>query len=695
MNGKTIEVHENGLNVVIYITESGDVRFLSMKPAGRDGTEPAAADTDTYRLVEVQETGMNHRIHHGSNHKGSEPGYLLKFCSCHDARNSFGRKIEISQQYNGLYVTSHLQFYEDIPVVRSWTTLENKTDEVHVIEYVSSFALTGLESGVSPERDLNTRIYIPHNTWFGEVQWKKYTLNELGYDVMNGGSVKSVGLSETGTWSCSDYLPMGSYENASGISYTWQIETSGSWNWQINDIGGHMYINISGPSELENGFVKRLKPGEIFESIQCAVACVAGNFEKTIQAMTEYRRKIRRPNRDNIRPLPIFNDYMNCLMGNPTTEKLLPLIDAAAAAGNKYFCIDCGWYDDGPWWDGVGLWQPAKKRFPGGIREPLEYIRKKGMIPGLWLELEVMGIKCPLAKSVDKDWFFQRNGKIIIDENRYQLDYRNPKVRDYATEVVRRLVENYGVGYIKMDYNIDPGTGTDLNADSAGEGLLGHKRAYLAWLDTILDEYPDLVLENCSSGGMRMEYSLLSRCSLQSVSDQEDYIKMAAIAANCMTAVTPEQAAVWSYPLRTGSQEAVVFNMINAMLVRLHLSGQLAELPPDCFALVKEGVEAFDRVSSDTCRGVPFWPIGLASVQDNFISTGVDCGHRLYLAVWCTKKQGGTVKLPVAQASGKQVSVCCLYPHRLETEYKWIDSRTELQVTLQPETARLFQIDLQ
>ena len=58
---------------------------------------------------------------------------------------------------------------------------------------------------------------------------------------------------------------------------------------------------------------------------------------------------------------------MNCLSGDPTTEKELPLIEAAAKAGCRYYCIDCGWYDDGPWWDGVGEWLPARGRFPQGL----------------------------------------------------------------------------------------------------------------------------------------------------------------------------------------------------------------------------------------------------------------------------------------------------------------------------------------
>ena len=53
----------------------------------------------------------------------------------------------------------------------------------------------------------------------------------------------------------------------------------------------------------------------------------------------------------------------------------------------------------------------------------------------------------------------------------------NPAVEAHATEVIDRLVTEYGVGYIKMDYNIEPGIGTELNTDSFGDGLLGHNQA--------------------------------------------------------------------------------------------------------------------------------------------------------------------------------------------------------------------------
>ena len=508
------------------------------------------------------------------------------------------------------------------------------------LEYVSSFCLTGLAKEGAPKWTEKSKLHIPHNTWHGEAQWRSYRLPDLGLTIVGDApwatfSMKRLSYSNTGSWSGSGQLPMGAFQNeATGTTLVWQIEHNGSWHWELSDIAAHLYLQLSGPTFNENHWWKSLVPGESFVSVPVAVSCVAGDFETAIGALTRYRRAIRRPNKDNETLPVIFNDYMNCLMGDPTTDKLRPLIEAAASVGAEYFCIDAGWYADGDWWTGVGEWLPSKQRFPGGIKEPLDLIRAKGMIPGLWLELEA-GVDCPLAKQVPDSWFFMHHGKRVIDHGRFQLDYRNPDVRAYADRVIDRLVSEYGVGYIKMDYNIDTGPGTDVAADSLGDGLLQHNRAYLAWLDSIFARYPDLVIENCGSGGMRMDYAMLSRHSIQSSSDQLDYRKTAVIAASCPTAVTPEQCAVWSYPLKEGDREEVIFNMVNAMLLRIHQSGHLAEISPERRKLVKEGLDCYKRIRQDLRTGLPFWPLGLPKFGDSWVSLGLQMRRRRNLIWQC------------------------------------------------------------
>ena len=402
---------------------------------------------------------------------------------------------------------------------------------------------------------------------------------------------------------------------------------------------------------------------------------------------------IRRVNEDNENLKIIFNDYMNCLFGDPTTAKEIPLIDKAAEAGCEYYCVDCGWYSDGFWWDGVGEWLPSKERFPGGFKEVMDYIRSKGMIPGVWLEIEVMGIKCPKADKVPDDWYFIRHGKKVYDRSRYQLDFRNPAVRAHATEVIDRLVTEYGVGYIKMDYNIEPGIGTELNADSFGDGLLGHNRAYLEWLDRIFEKYPGLIIENCSSGGLRMDYAMLSRYSIQSTSDQEDYVRYATIAANSPSAVTPEQSAIWSYPLTDGDNEEVIYNMVNAILLRIHQSGHLVNLSKQRMSYVKEALDYYKSIRKEIKNALPYWPLGISDYKDPWVSLGLRTEGVDYLAVWRRNSQSGVVSIPVKHLKDKKVEVKCGYPKKVPCSWHWNQEAGELTVEL-PEriSARVFEI---
>jgi len=108
-----------------------------------------------------------------------------------------------------------------------------------------------------------------------------------------------------------------------------------------------LYLLLSGPCQDTAGWWKTLQPGESFESAPAAVVFSDRGFDGTLAEMTKYRRAIRRKNPYNEKLAVIFNDYMNCLGGDPTTEKLFPLIDAAADAGCEYFCIDCGWFSFG------------------------------------------------------------------------------------------------------------------------------------------------------------------------------------------------------------------------------------------------------------------------------------------------------------------------------------------------------------
>ena len=692
---KIIDVSENGLYLVLEITEEKDVRLLHF------GAEPLKVDLSDkkkpgFRLMELQLSGEDRDEYHGRTHRASYPGLRMTYDHHTDSANDTGRKLEITllDDITGISAIQHFQFYTGIEMIRSWTVLQNKGDQEISVEYISSFALTGVDKEGSSDRSEKMELSLAHSGWQSEIQWRTYTLPELGMSHLSDRGSKRIACSNTGSWSAAELIPMAVLHNKeNGTSLFWQIEHNGSWHWEFTDQVDQLSLLISGPTESDNHWWKKLQPGEEFTSVPVAVGSVQGGFESAIEQLTAYRRTIRRPNEDNELLRVIFNDYMNCLWGSPTTEKLLPLIDAAADVGCEYFCIDAGWYAPGEWWDGVGEWLPSEERFPEGIKYVLDYIRGKGLIPGLWLELEVMGINSPKLAETDDSWFFIRHGKRVKDRSRYQLDYRNPKVIAHADGVIKRLVEEYGVGYIKMDYNINAGIGTETDADSFGDGLLQHNRAYLAWLDRIFVKYPNLVIENCSSGGMRMDYAMLSRHSIQSTSDQEDYVQYAAIAAASPAALTPEQSAVWSYPLREGDDEEVIFNMINALLLRVHQSGHLAELSPRRRELVKEALDYYKVIRTDIPHSAPFWPLGLPDSQGNWVSFGLKRGDRRYLAVWRIAGDEVSISLPIESLKGQEPVITCAYPQQHDSVWQWNKEAAQLTIFLPPgKVARLFEI---
>jgi len=658
------------------------------------GTEEVVDNSNFYGIQAVQVSGESAGWHVGLTPAATLPGCRMAYTGHRDTRNSIGRLLEIDSfdEKTGLFGTMTYQFYDGLPVVRCWNTLKNRSAEPLGLEVVSTLVLP-YAAGLSDDASL----LIPHNSWQQELQWKENSLSQLGsnYFVHNTSSSKRIQIRSIGSWSSGEYAPMACLRNRSDSTMTfWQIEHNGSWNWELLEHGSKYQLVVTGPNDTDHQWYKQLQPGESFTSVPAAVGMVIGGEDEAFSVLNEYRRRIRRPNRDNENLPIIFNDYMNCLWADPTTEKELPIIDAAAALGCEYYCIDAGWYtDEEDWFPTIGEWIPSETRFPNGLKEVTDYIRSKGMVPGLWLEIEFVGSKCALVQKVDKRWFFQKHGKILDLRGRYQLDFRNPEVRAYTRSVIDRLIRDFGIGYFKVDYNCNSYAGTEADSDSLGDGLLEHNRAYLQWLDDIFAAYPDLVLENCSSGGMRMDYALLSRHTIASSSDQEVYLKFPSIVANSPTGMTPEQTAVWSYPLAGADREQIIFNCVSSTLCRIHQSGNTATLPETHKAIIQEQYALYKAIRKDIPNALPFWPLGLASDGDDWISLGLDFGNCLRIAVW-RLAGSDTCRLPLSRYTGRELAAKVAFPcGDTDCHLSWDKESGILEVTLpEKEMARILEI---
>ena len=696
-----IEIQSGGMHFVIDKDHDGRARLIHFSPYPFDKVNYREENySDYHTLLELHTLGSDIHDNHASRHTKMSPGWDLLYEGHTIEKTDAGKHLSVMLVGGGMEVTAHFQFYDGIAQIRSYLEVKNVSEKMVTIDYISSFKFAGI---AKEERqwDTDTYLYTPHNSWKAELQWRKHSIHEEGLTKCGVDMFKKLSWHQTGTWSSSEYIPMGIMELPnSAQSYYWQIEHNGSWYTEIGNADERegLYLQLAGPQHDHNHFLKNLSSGETFTSVCVSCGVCNGGFESAIRELTKYRRRIRRTHKDNEELPVIYNDYMNSLWAQPTEEKELPLIDAAAEIGAEYFVIDAGWFAEaeGPkatWWPSIGVWKESTSRFPRGLRFVIDYIREKGMKPGLWIEIEGVGPDCEILDTMPDDWFFQIHGQRTMERYRYQLDFRNPQVRRFATEAVENIIKKYDIAYLKIDYNRNAGLGTDYNAESIGSGLLDHCRAYLAWLDELMDKYPNVVFENCASGGMRTDYAMLSRCSIHSTSDQDKYDLYASISAMAGSAIAPEQAAVWSYPSHEADEEETCFNMINAMLARVHQSGFLNRLQAANFEHVKEGIACYKTYRKDIKNAYPRFPLGLIGFHAPWAVTALDCDTHWYMAVYRKGGENEVQEIPIDVPKGKTMKAECIYPKGLPVEYECDNDQSLLRVRLKEKfRARLFKI---
>lgn len=705
MGKQQIRVEENGLKVIFEIrngiTELKQFSVFGQPDADKDERPEATGylDETSYPITEIQLTGSGTRGMHGYKHNVCGASADFKYVKHTLEENEKGRKLVIySETEYGMKSEYHMQFFTGIPAVQVWTELENKGEEDQGLEYVSSFIYQGLsQDGKLPYYE-KTDIYTPFNSWYCEAQWKKddiwdLNLNHMPVDGFNaqGSGINRYYYGGQSSWSSCEYLPMGFCEDKETQQvYFFQIEHSGQWLVEYGSgLGKRLYVALSGPSEGENGWWRNLKKGEKFQTVPVGFGVASGNISHAAAALTRYRRAIRRENEDDKKLNVVFNDYMNCLMGDPTEEKEKAMIDKAAEMGCEYYCLDAGWYDKGFWWDRVGEWKESPERFPNGLKSVCEYAKSKGMVMGLWLEIEVMGVACELANKLPDNWFICRHGKRHVDNKRYLLDFRNPEVRKYCMDVVDRLIEEYGVGYFKVDYNVTMGYGSDVDSDSCADAIREHYLYLYKWYQEIFEKHPDLVIENCGSGGQRMDYGMLKILSLQSTSDQTDYISNSYIAANVASAVTPEQAGMWVYPYED-EREHVIYNMVNGLLLRPYMSGMVWKLSPENFELMKEGVSLYKEIREELKEGTPVFPLGFCNGKDPVLAYGVQTEDVVYLSVFMPGTDEGEIPLDFGR---KVEKISVIYPETVDCQFTCEDAILKIKMP-KKKAARLFRVQL-
>jgi alpha-galactosidase len=642
---------------------------MALLLAGDDAALPRSEQP----LVEILAAGFG-RNFSGPRYVDTDLGSRLRYVRHTLQRDGLWQTLSVVQldPQSSVQVTSVLAVHDEHRAVRAYSNVSNTGAEPITLHAVTSLVFADFH-WISPTSIDGMSILRGRSDWLAEGRWTQAELRDAGLPALthHGRPFRTRGCIEAtsvSSWPTSQELPMAVVSNrAAGRSWAWQIEHNGGWLWQVGEVVDGLYLALLGPTDEQHQWQLKLGPGEFFDTVPVSLAVGLGDAQSAVASLTEFRRGHADLRSDEQHLPVVFNDYMNTVMGDPSAARLHPLVDSAAAAGAEYFVIDAGWYADGEdWWDGVGEWQPSTRRFPQGIGAVLGHIRERGMVPGLWLEPEVVGVNSPMALKLPDRAFLSRDGVRVVDHGRFHLDLSSDAARAFLDEVVDRLVSDLGIGYFKFDYNIRAGVGSDGVSASPGHGLLLHNRGYLAWVDALKQRHPDVVLENCASGGMRQDFATVSRFDLQSTSDQENLHAYAVVAASAPMLVPPERAGNWAYPQPGMSDDDVTFTLCTALLGRFYLSGWLHELTDNQRQLVSDAVQAHKGIRNLMPQTTPFWPLGLPGWSDEWVSLGLrdDANDSLFITIWRRASSAGTatMSLPVPPTGRSWAAPQSIFP---------------------------------
>lgn len=195
-----------------------------------------------------------------------------------------------------------------------------------------------------------------------------------------------------------------------------------------------------------------------------------------------------------------------------------------------------------------------------------------------------------------------RNEKELLHRDGYPLqtcarrflDMRKPSVWKYLEERVIDQLEKSGFGYLKVDYNDNIGIGCD-GAESLGEGLRQNMEASQNFFRKMRERLPELVIENCSSGGHRLEPSMQELCSMASFSDAHEWKAIPVIAANVTRAILPAQSQIWAVLRKEDDEKRLYYSLSNTFLGRMCLSGDVYDLKEWQWEIVEEGIRFYKK----------------------------------------------------------------------------------------------------
>ncbi len=501
-------------------------------------------------------------------------------------------------------------------VVFTKSVFKNKTDLPARLELISSFAIKGINAD---------KIHRATSFWAAEGKLLSQKLTDLNMETSWAKhGIRIEKFSQIGSMPVRKWFPFLVLENSRTSEFIGiQLYIGSSWQIEILNKTGEIYVHGGLADNDCAHWFKDVLPDEEFESPKAAIAMGSSLEEVCDKLVKAQEPRISETDKD----MPVvFNEYCTT-WGNPTLENIEKTANKLEGTGVRYLVIDSGWYkkEVGDWFSLTGDWIPSKKLFPNGIKEVADIIKAHGMIPGLWFEFETLG---HLAEGWnDTGHILTKNGYPITSGGRRFWDMRQKWVWNYLDERVIGLLRDAGFGYLKIDYNENIGVGAD-GAESLGEGLRQTVDASRKYFEHIGNELPELVIENCSSGGHRLEPSFMETASQASFSDAHECNSIPLIAANMHRLIRPEQSQIWAVLRADADINRINYLLCAAFLGRLCLSGEIFDLSDEKWQRALDAIELYGRVKHIIKNG--FTSVIRATAEDYSSPEGYQAVLREY-----------------------------------------------------------------
>ena len=271
-----------------------------------------------------------------------------------------------------------------------------------------------------------------------------------------------------------------------------------------------------------------LTPGEEFQAPEVVIVYSGNGLGAMTRSYHDFYRNHLIRSKFKYEKRPILINNWEATYFDFNTDKLLDIAREAKKCGIEMLVMDDGWFgkrnSDNC---SLGDWKVNEEKITGGLKHLVDEVNKIGLQFGIWFEPEMISPDSNLYKE-HPEWAIQIPGREATESRcQYVLDLSRPEVQDYAYECVAKILRSANIKYVKWDMNrqlSDLGS-TYLDEDSQQELFHRYVLGMYAMQERLVQEFPDLLLENCSGGGARFDPGMLYYSPQIWCSDDTDAIE--------------------------------------------------------------------------------------------------------------------------------------------------------------------------